>query len=269
MLPSKRTPHNLLHSEGMSHSFGFHPGIKFFGGDVAEFQGGILQADFFAVGGEGNLRSFFVANVGVQSGDEHQAIVEIGLNPGGVGFDAHSAEIIKRLTAIGQQLHRLQHVVEHDRFEDIELKVALRSGKGHGVIVAKDLDCNHRQGFALGGVDFSGHDGGAGFIFGNFDFANARAGARGIPADIVGNFHQGSSQGAESGAEVHHAIVGGKGGKFVGGRNKRIASFGGNFLGGNFAKAGMGVEAGANGSAPDRQFIDSGSGATNRGDRVI
>ncbi len=55
----------------MGHILGFDEGVEFFGGDVAEFEGGFAEADAGVVGGFGDLGGLIVADFGGEGGDEH------------------------------------------------------------------------------------------------------------------------------------------------------------------------------------------------------
>src|SRR6516162_3846266 len=107
----------------------------------------------------------------------------------------------ERAAAFRQQLDGFENVVKDDRLENVQLKVALRSGEGHGVVVAVDLDGDHGQCLRLGWVNLAGHDGGTRFVIGYEDFADARAGAGGVPADVVGDLHESAGESAQSGAQ--------------------------------------------------------------------
>lgn len=52
----------------------------------------------------------------------------------------------------------MQEIVDDERLERVELKVALKSAGGNGGVVANDLAAHHGQGLALRGVDFARHD---------------------------------------------------------------------------------------------------------------
>ena len=98
------------------------------------------------------------------------------------------------MAGVGEQRDRVQKVEDDDRLEDVELEIALRAGEADGGVVAHDLDGDHGDGFALGGIDFAGHDGRARLVFGNDQFAEAAAWAGGEPANVVGDLHQRSGQ---------------------------------------------------------------------------
>ena len=74
---------------------------------------------------------------------------------GSHGFASHSVRCPPRSdrhegpNPFGQQLNRVQHIVQDDRFVDVELKISLRSGESDRVIVAENLHSDHGQGFAL------------------------------------------------------------------------------------------------------------------------
>ena len=80
-----------------------------------------------------------------------------------------------------------------------EFEVALAGGGGEGGVIADDALADHEDRFADHGVDLAGHDGGAGLDGGEFDFAEAGAGAGAHPADVVGDFGEGDGEGFERG----------------------------------------------------------------------
>jgi len=51
----------------MGHVLGLDEGVEFFGGDVAEFDGGFAEADVGVVGGFGDLRGLVVADFGARA----------------------------------------------------------------------------------------------------------------------------------------------------------------------------------------------------------
>src|SRR6266853_254641 len=98
----------------------------------------------------------------------------------------------------------------------IQLEVTLRTRKGNGVVVAKNLYRHHRECLALSRIDLSRHDGRAGLVFGNLELAYSSARTTCIPTNIVPDFHQRPSECAKRPAHVHHAFVCGEDCKFVG-----------------------------------------------------
>ena len=101
----------------------------------------------------------------------------------------------------------VKHVVQHDRLVHVQLKVALRTRKRDGVVVSKHLDCDHRERLALSRIDLARHDGGAGFVFGNFEFTNPGPRTTGVPTNVVPDLHQRAGERAKGSAHSHHAIV--------------------------------------------------------------
>ncbi len=92
--------------------------------------------------------------------------------------------------AISQQAHALQKVVSNHRLEYIQLEIAGCATDIDCDIIAEHLAAQHRHRFALGRIDFAGHDGTAWFVFRNGDFAKTAARTRCQPAHIVGDLHQ-------------------------------------------------------------------------------
>src|SRR6266446_5373381 len=139
---------------------------------------------------------------------QHQTITKMLSDALFIGLDPNGATITKRTRGVRQELDRCQHVMQHDRLVHIELKVTLGARKCDRVVVAKNLDCDHRERLTLSRIDLSRHNRGAGFIFGNPELTNSHPGAAGVPADIVADFHEGPRKGAKYSAHRHQAVVG-------------------------------------------------------------
>ena len=99
--------------------------------------------------------------------------------------------------AVPQQVRGGQHVVDQHGLVDVELEVALAGGEGHGGVVAVHLHRHLGQRLALGGVHLARHDGAAGLVGGQLQFAQPAARAAAQPAHVVGDLHQRSGQGAQ------------------------------------------------------------------------
>src|SRR5437773_1134530 len=70
------------------HVFGFDEGVEFFGGDEAEFDGGIAEADAGVMSGFGDFGGVVVADFGGERGDEHQGILHVAVDLRAIQFDA-------------------------------------------------------------------------------------------------------------------------------------------------------------------------------------
>ena len=77
---------------------------------------------------------------------------------------------------VREQRERLEVVVNDDRLEDVELKVAIAGAHGHGGVIAHYLGSNHGDGFALRGIHLARHDGGARLILGEAQLTQTAAG---------------------------------------------------------------------------------------------
>ena len=97
-------------------------------------------------------------------------------------------------------------------------KLPLGSRHPDGDVVAHDLDGDHRDRLALGGVDLAGHDRGAGLVFGDEDFAEAVSGAGSQPADVVCDLHHIRRQRFEGAVGEDNLIFGGQRVELVGAR---------------------------------------------------
>jgi hypothetical protein len=104
-----------------------------------------------------------------------------------------------------EQADRVEHVVDDERLEHVELEVAAGGADADGDVVAEDLAADHRHGLALGRVDLAGHDRAAGLVLGDAELAEAAARAGGQPAHVVGDLHQRAGEGLERAVEPTRA----------------------------------------------------------------
>ena len=126
----------------------------------------------------------------VERGHEHERILEMLLDAWEVRFDARGAVFGEGPAGVAEECRGLQERVDDDRLKDVEFELAARACDRDGGVVPHHLCANHSHGFHLRGVDLAGHDGGAGFVFGNGDFADAAARAGGEEPDVVRGFHE-------------------------------------------------------------------------------
>src|SRR6267142_111280 len=216
----------------MGHVLGLDEGVEFFGGDVAEFDGGFAEADAGVVGGFGDLGGVVVADFGGEGSDEHEGVLEVVVDLLAVGFDAADAVFDEAVAGVGEEFDGAQIVEDDDGLEDVELEIALRAGKADGGVIAHDLDGNHGKGFGLRGIYLPGHDGRAGLVFGKSEFAEAAARAGSEPANVVGDFHERSGQRFQCPGSEDEFVVGGECGEFIGMRAEGKARELGDFAGG-------------------------------------
>src|SRR5882724_1828228 len=97
-----------------------------------------------------------------------------------IGFDGlepYGAFIVEGYTTVANKPGAMEEVVDHYRFEYVELEMAGSTTDIDGHVVAHHLRGDHRKRFALRGIDLAGHDGRTGLIVGNKKFADTAAGA--------------------------------------------------------------------------------------------
>ncbi|MNC54281.1 hypothetical protein D3C75_1037570 [compost metagenome] len=75
--------------------------------------------------GLGDLGAGVVAEAAVQGGDQHQRVVQAAFDVVFARFDADDAVVGEADGRVGDQTHRLQEVVGHDRVIDVQLEMAL------------------------------------------------------------------------------------------------------------------------------------------------
>ena len=171
-----------------------------------------------------------------------------------VGLDTHGTAIVEGENGFRQQPGGLEEIVGNHRHEHIQLEVSLTGGDADGGVVAHHLDGHHGHCLALGGVDLAGHDGGAGLVFRDKDFAQPVPGPRGQPANVVGNFHHVRCQGLQGAVGKYQLILGGQGMEFILGGDKAQAGDFRNLLGYQGVEALRCVQPGAYGGAPQGQL---------------
>ena len=169
------------------------------------FERSLAQGEVLAVRLEGNLCRLLVADVRIERRHQHERVVEVFADALLVRLDAPGAAVVERARGLGQQLDRLQHVVQDHGLVDVELEVSLRAGEGHGVVVAEHLHGHHGQRLALGRIDLARHDRRARLVLRNLQLREACPRTAGVPAHVVGDLHQRAGEGAQRGADVHHA----------------------------------------------------------------
>ena len=231
-----------------------HP-VKFRFGQEAQLYTGFLQGDVLGKGFFRGFRRIFVADIGIQGGNQHQGVLQILPHFLPVGPNTHGAALIEGRHGFRQKPGRLQKIVDQNRHEHVQLEIALTGGNAHGGIVAHDLHGNHGQGLALGGVDLAGHDGGAWLVGGNGDFSQTQPGAGGQPAHIVGNFHQVAGKSLQRPMGEHQLVLGGQGVEFVGRCDEGLARQFGERVGGGLVKPSGGVQARTHGGTAQRQLM--------------
>src|SRR5713101_1389315 len=174
----------------VSHVLGLDEGVEFFGGDVAEFEGGFAEADVGVVGGFGDLSGLVVTDFRNERGDKHERVVDVMLDLFGVGFDANDAVFDEAVAGVGEEFDGVEIVENHDGLENVQLEIALGAGEADGGVIAHHLHGDHGEGFGLRGIHLAGHDGGARLVFRKREFAEAAARAGSEPANVVGDFHE-------------------------------------------------------------------------------
>lgn len=204
------------------------------------------------------LCGFVVSDVRVQRCDEHEGVFYIAFDDRQVRLDADGAVVVEGMASLGKEADGVQEIVDDDGLEDIQLEVALRGSDADGGVVAHDLDGNHGECFGLGGVHLAGHDRRAGLIFGDYEFAEAAAGAGGEPADVVGDLHERAGEGFYSSTGDNEFVVAGEGGEFVGRGLEREASEFCDVRGGSVAELGVGIQARADGGAANGELVEAG-----------
>src|SRR5712672_775814 len=99
----KKPPSLSKRSSWVRHVLGLDEGVEFFGGDVAEFEGGFAEADVGVVGSFGDLSSLVIADFRNESGDEHQGIVDVVFDLRAIDFDPLDAVGYETVASAGEE----------------------------------------------------------------------------------------------------------------------------------------------------------------------
>ena len=248
----------------LNHLFGMENLVKSICGKETKLNAGFLKGNVVFICLLGSLCGIFIADVGIQRSHQHQRIVQVMAHFCPVGLDAHHAVVVEGDHGFRQKPGGLEEIVDQHRHEHIQLEIALAGGNAHGGIVAHDLDGHHGDGFALGGVDLAGHDGGAGLVFGNEDLAQTVAGAGGQPAHVVGDLHHIGGKSLDGAVSKDELILRGKGVELVLSGDEGLTGKTCNLLGNLLGEACGSVESGADGGAAQSQLIERSNGKADK-----
>ena len=102
---------------------------------------------------------FFIADMWQQCRDDADTVVYPVLALAAVGFQSLQQFIDERMNGIRQALHGTEKIICHDRFHDVEFKLAVFRSEGDGQIVADDLIAGLVEHFCHDRIDFPRHDG--------------------------------------------------------------------------------------------------------------
>ncbi len=138
-------------------------GIECFGQNVVR-QDVLLAAEFAnrLAGFEslfGQGCGFLVTDVRVEACYHRQAFLDAGLADFGVGFHLFGAELDKRDSRVGEQLHAFERRLTHHRHHDVELEVAARRpGDVDRRVVADDAGGDLHHALAHDRIHLPRHD---------------------------------------------------------------------------------------------------------------
>lgn len=163
--------------------------VEFLSGEEAEGDACLFEADVLVERLMRGLGGVLIADIRVQSRDEHQRAMEVLVHLLAVRCDARDAAVIERLDGVGEEARGLEEVIDYDGHEHVQLEIALRGGNADGGIVAHDLYGDHRDGLTLRRVDLARHDGAARLVRGDCDLAETAARACREPTDVVRDLH--------------------------------------------------------------------------------
>ena len=151
---------------GADHVSGHNPLFVLLLCDLAALKGTLLEANALLVRVLCNLTGFVISDVGVKSGDKHEAAVKKLLDPALVGDDPADAALVEADGSVPDDPGAVEEAGAHEGLVDVELEVTLHTADGNGGVVADDLGAHHGESLALRGVNLPGHDAATGFVLG-------------------------------------------------------------------------------------------------------
>mmetsp|Transcript_14097 Transcript_14097/g.42519 ORF Transcript_14097/g.42519 Transcript_14097/m.42519 type:complete len:557 (-) Transcript_14097:154-1824(-) len=234
-------------SVGSNHELRADPLVEVVGRNYPQGHSGLLEGGALLVRLLGRRRRLVIPNLVIESGDEHEGLVEQLSDAGLVGPDAHNAVIGKRVGGICDQPDGLEKGGDEHGLENIELKVSHGSCHADARVVAHHLGGHHGEGLALGGVDLAGHDAAAGLVLRQQQLPQPAPRPAAEEADVIGDFHEGHGGAVEGPAGLHHRVVRRQRLELVARRHKCEPSVIGNRLCKGLREAFLRVEAGADG----------------------
>lgn len=107
-----------------------------------------------------------------------------------VSFQTVDKVRLKAGHAISQDTNAVEEVADHDRLEHIQFELTVHAGDGGSNVVAHDLSANHGQGFTLGRVDLSRHDGRTRLVLREAELSKTATRTRSEITDILSNLEQ-------------------------------------------------------------------------------
>ena len=129
----------------------------------------------------------------------------------------------KDTMASARSLTDWRKLYAHTGMNTFSSKLPCDAAIDNGGIVAHYLNGHHGHRLALCGVDLAGHDGRAGFVLGNADFAETVAGSGGKPADVVGYLHHVARERLYRAVSEYYLILRGEGVELVRRCNEGLA----------------------------------------------
>ena len=147
--------------------------------------------------------------------------------------------------------------------------MSVGAGPSDGVLVSEDAGGDHGDRFRHHGIDFAGHDGGAGLGGRKGDFADGATGAGAEETDVVGDFEKAGGDGVELAVGFDEGVFGGLRFEVIFGFDKIDAAFlrdDGDRL---FREVGMAVESGADGGATEGKLEDGVEGFVGTVERAL
>src|SRR5713226_5453476 len=101
----------------MGHVLGLDEGVKFFGGDVAEFEGGFAEANAGVMSSFGDLSGLVVTDFRNEGSDEHERVADVVVDLLAIGFDTDDAVLDETVAGVGKEFHGVEIIENHHGLE--------------------------------------------------------------------------------------------------------------------------------------------------------
>jgi hypothetical protein len=145
--------------------------------------------------------------VAVEDRRQHERLVQELVDPTLVRLDTNHAVLGEAARTIGEQADALEHVLDHNRLEDVQLKVAVAPRDRDRRVVAHDLGRDHRESLALRRVDLARHDRAARLVLRQGELAEPAARTGPEEADVVRDLHERYRKHVEGTVRLDQCVV--------------------------------------------------------------
>ena len=194
----------LGHVVGLGHLLRDQELVDLLLGAVSLLHEDVLDGLASLVGDLGGSRALLVANVGQQSSDDTDRVVEKLLALSLIGSDSINAQSAESLGGTGEHVDVVEHVVDQDGLHHVQLQLTSLRGETAGQISSDDLEASLVHDLRNDGVHLSGHDRATRSARRQVDLVQTAARTRSHQTQIVAHLRQLDGAASQNAREVQH-----------------------------------------------------------------